>query len=417
MAKKASIISIGNELLNGQTVDSNSAWLCGELVSMGIAAESVYIVGDDVELIADRLVKASAEADIILLTGGLGPTDDDITRNAIAAFLNCELVLREEIVAKMERYFELLGYAMPRKNVVQALLPKKALPIDNGLGTAPGILYEDGKKILAAMPGVPSEMKRMFSETVSGEIKKISSDEYIVIKKIRCTGIGESTVAEMLGDLMERNRNPLINCTVDAGVITLHIVSKGKSREKAVEMAGRDEEKLIEILGELAFGTGEQNLADVVAEKLISTNQTLAIAESCSGGLIAKMITDVSGASRFFNYGWVTYADEAKITQLKVNKEIIEKYGAVSAEVASTMADGARAVSGADWAIAVTGIAGPGGGNEQKPVGLVYISIASKNGTETKEFNFRRNNRDFIRTRTAQTSLNLLRLRLSASSG
>jgi nicotinamide-nucleotide amidase len=216
----------------------------------------------------------------------------------------------------------------------------------------------------------------------------------------------------MLGDLMKRDRNPLINCTVDCGIITLHIIARAKSKSVAEKMAGKDIEKLCVILGRLVYGLDEQTLAEVVGQKLLKKKKTLAVAESCTGGLIAKMITDVPGSSRYFTYGWVPYSNGSKVSELGVKKELIEKFGAVSSEVAQAMAEGAKRKSGSDFAVAVTGIAGPDGGSDQKPVGLVYISIASPDGINTEKFLFGPRNRDFIRLRISQTLLNLLRLKL-----
>ena len=301
---------------------------------------------------------------------------------------------------------------MVEKNKVQAYLPAGTSAIENELGTAPGILYEDGKKIIAAMPGVPSEMKQMFDKSILPRIKKFTCGDIIVTRKVKCIGAGESAVAEMLGDLMSRERNPQINCTVDCGIITLYIVARAEKKDKAETMAAKDIERLCSILGKLVYGLDEQSLAEVVGRKLAEKKETLATAESCTGGLIAKMITDVSGSSRYFNRGWVTYSDDSKISELGVEKRLIDQHGAVSGEVSAAMAVGAKQKSGADYAISVTGIAGPQGGSEQKPVGLVYISIAYAGGVDTEKFLFGPRNRDFIRIRTSQNALNLLRLKL-----
>jgi nicotinamide-nucleotide amidase len=215
----------------------------------------------------------------------------------------------------------------------------------------------------------------------------------------------------MLGDMMHRGRNPQINCTVHFGVITLHIIASALERSAAEAMAANDEKKLRGILGELVFGEGEETLAEVVGEQLTRSNKTVATAESCTGGLVAKLITDVPGASRYFKEGWVTYSNEAKTRELGVDPSIFSRYGAVSEEAARAMAQGARAAAGSDYSISVTGIAGPGGGSEQKPVGLVYIGIADKTGCSVQKFVFP-HARDFMRLRSAQTALNLVRLKL-----
>ena len=412
MQNRAAIISVGNELLNGNTVDTNSNWLAGRLLSISIPVVYSCAVIDDIEEIKNAIEYTSGKADIILITGGLGPTDDDITRDGIAKFLDVKLEYHPDIFEKIKKFFAVRNYPMPEKNKIQAYLPAGASEIENNLGTAPGIFYKSGKKIIAAMPGVPSEMKQMFDEAVLPKLKEISGGEFLIVRKVRCIGAGESTIAEMLGDSMNRGRNPLINCTVDCGIITLHIVAKAKDKKTAETMAKKDIEKLCGLLGSLVYGLDEQSLAEVVGKKLLEQKKTLALAESCTGGLIAKMITDVAGSSGYFTYGWVTYSNEAKISELGVEKSLIEQFGVVSSEVAQAMAAGARKKANSDYAIAVTGIAGPQGGSEEKPVGLVYIAIASAEGIDTEQFLFGPRNRDFIRLRTCQNALNLLRLKL-----
>lgn len=430
MQNNAAIISVGNELLNGNTVDTNSNWLAGRLLSVSIPVVYSCAITDDIEEIKNAIQYASDKADIILITGGLGPTDDDLTRDGIAKFLGVKLEYKPEIYEKIKKFFVTIDQPMVEKNKIQAYLPAGTSEIENDLGTAPGIYYEKdkprtfqiftklnkkkvrGKKIIASFPGVPSEMKQMFDKSILPKLEKKSSGDFLVIRKVRCIGAGESAIAEMLGDLMKRDRNPLINCTVDCGIITLHIIARAGDRNKAAALAREDIQRLRGILGKLVYGLDEQTLAEVVGQKLVEKKKTLAVAESCTGGLIAKMITDVPGSSRYFTYGWVTYSNESKVSELGVKKELIERFGVVSSEVAQAMAEGAKRKSGSDFAVAVTGIAGPDGGSEQKPVGLVYISIASPDGINTKKFLFGPRNRDFIRLMTSQTLLNLLRLKL-----
>jgi nicotinamide-nucleotide amidase len=431
----AAIISVGNELLNGNTVDTNSNWLQNQLLSISIPVVFTCAITDDIQEIKNTIQYASGKADIILITGGLGPTDDDLTRQAIAEFLGVKLEYHSELFEKIEKFFISINRPMVEKNKIQAYLPAGTSEIENDLGTAPGIYYpvrdkeseipdghqrrpvsngvnEENKKIIIAMPGVPSEMKQMFDKSILPRLKKFSKGDIIITRKIRCIGAGESTIAEMMGDMMNRQRNPLINCTVDHGIITLHIIARAKDKRTAETMATKDIERLCGILGRLVYGFDEQTLAKVVGQKLLEKKKTLAIAESCTGGLIAKMITDVAGSSGYFTYGWVTYSNEAKISELGVEKGLIDRFGAVSSEVAAAMAEGARKKSGADFAISITGIAGPEGGSDEKPVGLVYISIASKNGVNTEKMLMGPRNRDFIRLRTSQHALNLLRLNL-----
>jgi len=408
--KKASIVSIGNELLSGETVSTNAAYLAEKLLSIGIPVVSTYIIGDDIDSIVRSFNFACNDADLVVATGGLGPTDDDLTRQALAKLLGSELQLQEDLLQRIEAFFTSRNRQMSSRNKIQAYIPAGAKALVNNLGTAPGIRAEFKGKTLCALPGVPSEMKQMFEESVLPELKKLSVKQAVVVRKLKCFGTGESNIAELLGDIMDRGRNPLINCTVRQGVITLHIIATAKDKSRAQQMAEKEEEFLRSKLGELVYGTGEQTLAEVVGEKLARQNRTIAIAESCTGGCIAKLLTDIPGASKYFTYGWITYSNDAKIRELGVPADLIEQHGAVSEQVAEAMARGARKRAGTTFAIGVTGIAGPTGANEQKPVGLVYISVDSDSGCATKRYIFH-HDRVSIRLRAAQTALNMVRLK------
>jgi nicotinamide-nucleotide amidase len=408
---QASIVTIGNEILSGKTVDTNAAHLSAELLSIGVPVVSSYAVRDEIDAIVRGLELASADADVVLTTGGLGPTDDDLTRQAIAKFLGVELELRDELLEIIEKFFAGRNYPMPERNKIQAYIPAGAKSLAN-IGTAPGIMAESKGKLFFALPGVPIEMKRMFAESVLPELERLAGGQAIVVKKLKCFGAGESTIAEMLGTMMQRGRNPLINCTASSGIITLHIIATAGNREKAEQMVEKDEKFLKNTFGELIYGVEDQSLAEVVGEELARQEKTLAIAESCTGGLFAKLLTDVPGSSKYFTFGWITYSNEAKISELGVPTELIQQHGAVSEQVAEAMAIGARKKAGTDYAISITGIAGPTGGTEQKPVGLVYISVDSENGCDTQRCFFYHSRR-FIRLRAAQTALNILRLKLN----
>jgi nicotinamide-nucleotide amidase len=409
--KRASIVSIGNELLTGQTISTNASYLSEKLLSIGIPAVSSYIIGDDINSIVRVLKLASDDADVVIATGGLGPTDDDVTRQALAEFLGAELQLQRELLQKIRDFFASRNRQMPQKNIRQAYIPAGAEALANNLGTAPGIIAETNRKLLVALPGVPSEMQQMFEESVLPKLRRLAGEQTIVVRKLRCFGAGESNIAALLGNLMQRDRNPLVNCTAEHGVITLHIIATAKDKLKAQQMSDKDEEQLRGILAELVYGTGEQTLGELVGEKLAQQNKTIAVAESCTGGTLAKLITDVPGASGYFTHGWVTYSNSAKISELGVSADLIERHGAVSEQVAEAMAKGARKKAGTDFAIGITGIAGPSGGTEQKPVGLVYISVDSDSGCETEKFMFS-HDRSSVRLRTALTALNMLRLKL-----
>jgi nicotinamide-nucleotide amidase len=415
---KASIVSIGNELLSGQTVSTNASYLSEKLLSVGIPVVSCYTVADDIDKIVRALTLASEDAEVVIATGGLGPTDDDLTRQALAEFLGTELELRNNLLQMIEDFFARRGREMPAKCEVEAYIPAGAKALANNLGTAPGIMAEShgkapakrGPKLLVALPGVPAEMKQMFEESVLAELQKRAHGQAVVVRKLRCFGKGESEIAELLGELMQRGRNPLINCTAHAGVITLCITATAKDKQQAEDLAQKDEATLRNILDQLVYGTGEQGLAEVVGEKLAQKGQTIAVAESCTGGVLAKLLTDVPGSSRYFTHGWITYSNEAKISELGVPAELIDEHGAVSQQVAEAMARGARKRAGTDSAVGITGIAGPAGGSEQKPVGLVYICVDCGGRCETQRFVFS-HGRASTRIRAAQTALNMVRTR------
>jgi len=409
--RKASIVTIGNEILSGRTLDTNLSYLCGELLEQGIPVVSSYTVGDELELIVGALNKALADAEVVITTGGLGPTDDDLTRQAVSKLLDAELELRKELLEQIQEFFIRRDLQMPERNKIQAYIPAGAEPLENTCGTAAGIAAKVGGKLLIALPGVPGEMKQMFKQAGRERLKSYAVEQGVALREISCFGAGESSIADLLGGLMGRSRNPLINLTASGGVITVTILATGKNKAAAEQLGAKDERKLRVKLGGLVFGTKGQSLAEVVGEKLVRQKKTIAVAESCTGGVLSKLITDVPGSSRYFTYGWVTYSNQAKHSELGVSEEVIDRYGAVSDEVAAAMARGARAKAGADFAIAITGIAGPGGGNEQKPVGLVYICVNSEIGTQTKGF-IVPGDRETVRLSAAHTALNMLRMQL-----
>jgi nicotinamide-nucleotide amidase len=409
---RACIVSIGNELLNGQTVDTNANWLQRELLALGIPTEGVWDVGDDISRIVSTLKQASEVGNIILITGGLGPTDDDITRQTLADFMGVELEFHQQLFDKIETFFKARKYPMPQINRVQAYIPKNTFAIDNPIGTAPGIHAAAKNKDYFSLPGVPVEMKRMFADYIQPRLKTQHTGPIVLTGRIFCYGTGESTIAQMLGDRMKRGQNPLINCTVSGGDITLHIVARADNFQQAQRMIDEQKRELVEILGSIVYSTEDKSLAEVTGQLLQKGKMTLATAESCTGGLVGKLLTDVPGSSEYYLGGWVTYSNEVKMRELGVPGELLEQYGAVSEPVAKAMAQGAIQKSGADTAIAVTGIAGPGGGTDQKPVGLVYIAVQMGKNIEVKEFRFAPLSREMIRQRAALSALNLLRLTL-----
>jgi len=409
--KKAGIVSIGNEVLSGRTVDTNAAYIAQKLRANSVPVVSIHVAPDELDAIRRVLDLAAAEADVVVISGGLGPTDDDLTRQAMAAFLGVELELHEDLLAAIRRFFEHRGVVMPARNAIQAHIPAGAKAIENETGTAPGIEAQRGEVVLFALPGVPSEMERMLEVAVLPRVREIAKSQALAAKRLKCFGAGESTIADMIGDAMGWVRNPRVNCTVHAGVIRLEIVATSSERDLAEEMGAREEVSLRRVLGRLVYGVGDQTLAEVVGQRLAQTGRTMAVAESCTGGLLAELTTDVPGSSRYFLCGWVTYSNESKSRELGVLPALIETHGAVSEQVAVAMAQGARHKAGADFAIGITGIAGPGGGSEHKPVGLVYIAVSSRDGTDISRYVFP-HDRSSVRLRAAQTALNLLRLKL-----
>jgi len=406
--KKACIVSIGNELLSGTIVDTNTAWLCTKLMAMGIPVVAGYTLPDEIEHITRALKLAAKEADIIVITGGLGPTDDDLTRQAIAEVLVVKLVLVPEAVEELRRFFSDRGLTMPQRNMIQAYMPAGAQMLHNSLGTAPGVWWHEEGKVIVSMPGVPSEMMAMFEDSVKPRLKPLAGGQVIRTKRLHCFGAGESAIAEKLGDMMSRDRNPLINTTASVGLVTLYIVAMATDEKSADAMVEADDKMLHNLVGEYIYGRDGQTLAEVTGQTLARAGKTMAVAESCTGGLLAKMLTDVAGSSSYFMQGWVTYSNESKVRELCVPPELIEQHGAVSRQVAEAMAKAARKRAGTDFSVGITGIAGPDGGTAERPVGLVYISADSAEGTQTRECRFM-GNREAVRLRAALTGLDMVR--------
>lgn len=409
--KQASIISIGNEVLSGRTVDTNAAYIARQLRLIGIPTVSAYTVADLQPAIVRALKLAAEEADIVIVTGGLGPTDDDLTREGFAEFLGVDLELREDLLVRLSEWFQKRGVPMVRKNVVQARLPKGTDVVPNDWGTAPGILAEKDEKLFFALPGVPREMQRMLAASVLPRLQMVAHSQVVAVRRLQCFGAGESTIAEMIGDAMARDRNPLVNCTAHMGIITLEMVATAQNTAQAETMIEAQETSLRTVLGPLVYGVDDETLAGIVGRRLAERGKTLAVAESCTGGWLAKLITDIPGASRYFARGWVAYSNQAKIAELDVPADLIEKHGAVSQPVAEAMARGARSQANADYGVGITGIAGPDGGTEAKPAGLVYISADFEGQVHTVHGVFPWE-RSFVRLRAAQTALDILRRRL-----
>ncbi|AQQ70111.1 Nicotinamide-nucleotide amidohydrolase PncC [Limihaloglobus sulfuriphilus] len=402
----AAVISVGNELLNGRCLDTNQKWLSGKLAAMGVIVRGAYTCPDELDTVRDLIINVCGSVDFLLITGGLGPTDDDITREAVAAAAGVDLEFNQELYNVIKAYFDQRGLVMSEKNRCQAYLPAGSAAIPNPVGTAPGVLAEISGTLVASMPGVPAEMYNMFTGYMEAIISKKLTG-HTVTRLVKCMGIGESVMAEMLGDKMLRDRMPLINCTVSDGIITLYIQATAGSKKEADEQAEKEAKEIRQILKPWIFSESQDGPVEVLIRELSRRGEMLSLAESCTGGLIAKMITDVPGSSSILDRAWVTYSNESKIEELGVSSSILERYGAVSSETAKQMALGALKNSRASVAAAVTGIAGPAGGTDVKPVGTVYAAMAYKTKCSVKKL-FYPQGREVCRNRTAQSVLLML---------
>lgn len=416
----AVLLSTGDELVLGQTVDTNSAWLSRQLAAVGCRVIAHVVVGDDRDAIARALRDNLSRCDWLICTGGLGPTADDLTRDALADVMGVDLVLDPDWLAKMKRMFESRSRSMPDRNRVQAMAPRGSTLIENTSGTAPGLMAElpadkrsRRKCHVVAMPGVPREMMTMFTASVLPMIRERSGGAVVVSATLHTFGLGESAVAERLGPLMDRQRNPSVGTTVSGGIVSLRINARFPSPDNANEQLQRTIQECRAVLGSLVFGTDEQTLTSVVADMLTAGERpiTVATAESCTGGWLAKLLTDRPGSSAYFKQGWVVYCNEAKQSELGVSAKMLERCGAVSDEVVTAMAQSARTQAGADVALAISGVAGPDGGTDRKPLGTVHVALAHAGGTVARRFHLY-GDREMVRLRACYTALSMLRFHL-----
>lgn len=409
----AIILSIGNEMTTGQTVDTNTVWLSRKLSELGVRISRHATVTDELEPIREEIEQAARRADVVLVTGGLGPTEDDLTRQGLAAAMGVGLEMREGYVERIRAFFTARGRPMPESNRVQALFPVGSEALDNTCGTAPGIKATCGRATVFLMPGVPREMQEMYRLSVRPFLISRTSGSRMLAATLHTFGAGESDIGELIRDLMARERNPTVGTTAKQGIISVRIHAYGRNQDEAQSLLEETTAEVRKRLRNLVYGQDEDTLAHAVGRLLRIKGKTLVTAESCTGGLIAKLLTDIPGSSDYFREGVVTYANEAKVRLLGVPAGLIQKYGAVSHEVAEAMVTGIRLQGQADCAVSVTGVAGPGGGGPTKPVGLVYIGLADGRGCEVTRHQFGEHlNRAEIRERAAWTALNRLRLRL-----
>ncbi|MCK4857170.1 MAG: competence/damage-inducible protein A [candidate division Zixibacteria bacterium] len=408
---KAEIITIGEEILSGQTIDTNSAYIGGRLADIGIEVVWKTSIGDRLEDIKTAIRSAWQRSQVTIVTGGLGPTADDITKKAICVAFERKLVFHDEILQEIETRYRQRGTKMPALVQNQALQPQGAEFIANKIGSAVGILFRENDRYLVSLPGVPAEMKSMLDNGVIPQLEKLRRHDYIEVRKIRTIGIMEATIAEMVGDLQPDSENLRLAYLPSYRGVDLRITGKYADAALARREVERLTAAIINRLGEHVFTQGEESLTEVVNGLLILRRQTVATAESCTGGLMAKMITDISGSSGSFVGSVIAYANEVKRKILKVPVSLLDSVGAVSPEVAEAMAAGVKKLTGADFGLSTTGIAGPTGGTAEKPVGLVYIGLADSNGTTVRKLNLS-GTRERIREAACYTALDMLRRRL-----
>ena len=422
----AEILSIGTELLLGQILDTNSQFISTELAHLGIDCLYRSTVGDNANRIAAAFKLALDRSDIVISTGGLGPTDDDLTHACIAELFKAEMDFDSNVVARIEDFFARRGINMPASNKKQAYRPHGAEILPNPVGTAPGIIWTleeallqqagiaepQRRRYILTFPGVPSEMKQMWLDSARNFLASCFVPSQLWSQELKHFGIGESALAEKYAHLL-KGSNPTVAPLAGQGECRLRVSAKATTKEEAESLARPIIEEIKAGSGYLCYGVDDETLESVVGKYLRGKGLTVAAAESCTGGLFSKRLTDIDGSSRYVRLNVVTYANEAKCELLGVSQDLLDKHGAVSAECARSMATGVRHLSSADIGISITGIAGPDGGTEEKPVGLVYIGLASAQQVKVFPFRFdERLGRRGIRQRSSSEALNILRLHL-----
>jgi competence/damage-inducible protein CinA-like protein len=409
---KAEILSIGSELTSGQNLDTNSQWLSQRLAEIGIPVGWHTTVADDLADNVEAFRIAASRAGLVIATGGLGPTQDDLTREALAQVAAVELVVHEESFEQIKAMFVRRRRVMPERNRVQALFPATAEPIRNDFGTAPGIWMRLGECTVIALPGVPTEMRGMYETLIKPRLIQLGMTHGVLIeRKINTFGGGESHIEEKLFDLTRRGQTPEVGITASDATISLRILARAATAELCRTQIDPVERTICQRLGNLVFGYDAEELQDSVVRLVAEKRQTLATAESITGGLVAQRLTQVPGASGWFRGGIIAYDARLKTELLAVPHALIEEHGIVSAPVAEAMAVGCRTRLKADIAVTTTGIAGPGGGTPEKPVGLVFVGLAWKDGSTAIQFSWG-GSRQEIQSRTAKLALNQVRLHL-----
>jgi nicotinamide-nucleotide amidase len=407
---KAEIIAIGTEILLGDIVNTNAQYIAKELAALGIDVYNQSVIGDNEERIIEGLSRAFERCDLVITTGGLGPTQDDITKEVGAKYFNKELVLHEPSLEWLKKYLNIKDESVLEANKKQAYVPKDCMVLENHYGTAPGIIINDNNKILIILPGPPKEMKALFKDYVQDYLKDITGGT-IKSKTVRMFGIGESMMAKKVDHIIKKSTNPTVAPYAKESDVILRITAKANCEEECDKVIEPVYEEIKSILEEYIYGEDEDSLEKVVAKMICDKKLSISTAESCTGGLLAASLVSYPGISEVFMEGAITYSNDAKISRLGVKKETLDKYGAVSKETAEEMAMGIAKTSKTDVGISTTGIAGPSGGTDEKPVGLVYIGLYIKGKTIVEKFNFN-GDREQIRRKASLYALNMIRKEL-----
>ncbi|HYF82959.1 MAG TPA: competence/damage-inducible protein A [Clostridia bacterium] len=407
---KCEIVAVGTELLLGNIVNTNAQYLSQKLADLGIDVFYHVAVGDNLQRLSDTIKSSLERADLVITSGGLGPTVDDLTKEGVADALGLKLLPDEASIKKIESMFKAMERPMTENNLKQGNIPEGAAILENDNGTAPGVLIEKNGKIVIMLPGPPKELYPMFEDKVLPYLKtKVHST--IKSRMLRIIGIGESAAEDMLKEIFKTQTNPTIAPYAKDGEVHLRITAKTDASEEADRLIDQMEERVRAILGEAIYGYDDESLEDVVMNLLIENSATLSLAESCTGGLIASRLTDVPGASASLMCGVVSYSNEAKIKILGVKEDTIKNYGAVSSQTAEEMAAGVKRINATDIGLSITGIAGPDGGSKEKPVGLCYVGIAIGDTVKAHKFLFN-GNRKRIKWNSSSRALDLLRKEL-----
>lgn len=403
---KCEILAVGTEILLGDIVNTNAQYIAKRLSEEGIFVYYQSVVGDNPERLKQAYELAFSRGDLVITTGGLGPTKDDLTKEVAFEYFGKKSVCHEESLKLIKEYFAKINKPLGKTNEKQAYFPEDAIVLKNNNGTAPGCIIDEAGKVLVMLPGPPREMKAMFEESVIPYLRKYSN-EILVSRVLRVIGVGESAAAELIGELID-NENPTVAPYAKDGEMIFRITAKAENEEAANKLIAPVEAEIRSILGDNVYGEGEVTLEDVVGSMLVEKGLTIATAESCTGGMVAAKLINYPGISASILEGVVTYSNEAKIRRLGVKEETLNNVGAVSEETAIEMAEGVARTSGADIGVATTGIAGPGGGTQEKPVGLVYIAVYYNNEVEVKKLNLT-GNRQRIRERATITLIDMVR--------